>query len=116
MPRANRYFLHGYVWHITHRCHQKIFLLKFARDRRRYLHWLFEAKKRFGLCVLDYVVTYENIAFSAARCRLLSYDTCGLAQLRKSATIVISDVLEIREIWDVRCHSSPVTLKCFAGR
>jgi hypothetical protein len=54
MPRANRYFLPGHIWHITHRCHQKKFLLKFARDRRRYLHWVFEAKKRFGLSVLNY--------------------------------------------------------------
>jgi putative transposase len=61
MPRANRYFLSGYVWHITHRCHQRKFLLKFARDRRRYLHWLFEAKKRYGLCVLDYVITSNHI-------------------------------------------------------
>ena len=30
MPRANRYFLPGHVWHITHRCHKKEFLLKFA--------------------------------------------------------------------------------------
>jgi len=37
MPRANRHFLPGHVWHITHRCHQKALLLKFARDRRRYL-------------------------------------------------------------------------------
>ena len=29
MPRANRHFLPGYVWHITHRCHRKDFLLKF---------------------------------------------------------------------------------------
>jgi REP-associated tyrosine transposase len=57
MPRANRHFLPGHVWRITHRCHQRKFLLKFARDRRRYLHWVFEAKKRFGLCVLDYAVT-----------------------------------------------------------
>jgi len=61
MPRANRHFLPGYVWHITHRCHQRKFLLKFARDRRRYLHWLFEAKKRLGLCVLDYMVTSNHI-------------------------------------------------------
>ncbi len=54
MPRANRHFLPGYVWHLTHRCHHQAFLLKFARDRRRYLHWLFEAKKRFGLSVLNY--------------------------------------------------------------
>ena len=25
MPRANRHFLPGYVWHITHRCHRKKF-------------------------------------------------------------------------------------------
>jgi putative transposase len=32
MPRAHRYFLPNHVWHITHRCHQRDFLLKFARD------------------------------------------------------------------------------------
>jgi REP element-mobilizing transposase RayT len=61
MPRANRHFLPGYVWHLTHRCHHKAFLLKFARDRRRYLHWLFEAKKRFGLSVLNYMVTSNHV-------------------------------------------------------
>jgi len=61
MPRANRHFLPGHVWHITHRCHQKQFLLKFARDRRRYLRWVFEAKKRFGLSVLNYMVTSNHI-------------------------------------------------------
>ena len=44
MPRANRYFLPDHVWHITHRCHKKEFLLKFAKDRKRWLHWLFEAR------------------------------------------------------------------------
>ena len=61
MPRAHRHFLPGHVWHITHRCHQKAFLLRFAQDRRRYLRWLFEAKKRFGLCVLNYMVTSNHI-------------------------------------------------------
>lgn len=61
MPRANRYFIPGLVWHITHRCHKKEFLLKFARDRRRWLQWLFEAKKRYGLVILDYVVTSNHI-------------------------------------------------------
>ena len=61
MPRANRYFLPGYIWHITHRCHKKEFLLKFSRDRKRWLAWLFEAKKRYGLCVLNYVVTSNHI-------------------------------------------------------
>jgi len=61
MPRAHRYFLPGQVWHITHRCHERNFLLKFARDRQRYLRWLFEAKKRYGLCVLDYAVTSNHV-------------------------------------------------------
>jgi putative transposase len=61
MPRANRHFVAGHVWHLTHRCHKKEFLLKFARDRRYWLRWLFEAKKRFGLCVLNYIVTSNHI-------------------------------------------------------
>ena len=61
MRHANRYFLPGHVWYITHRCHQQAFLPKFARDRRRYLRWVFEAKKRFGLSVLNYRVTSNHI-------------------------------------------------------
>jgi len=44
MPRANRYFLPCHVSHITHRCHKKEFLLKFAKDRQRWIHQLFEAR------------------------------------------------------------------------
>lgn len=61
MPRAKRHFLPGYTWHITHRCHKKEFLLKFARDKSRWLHWLKQAKQRFGLPILDYVVTSSHI-------------------------------------------------------
>jgi putative transposase len=61
MPRASRHFLPGQLWHITHRCHEKSFLLRFARDRHAYVRWLFEAKKRFGLCLFNYVVTSNHI-------------------------------------------------------
>ena len=61
MPRANRHFVSGHLWHITHRCHKREFLLKFARDRRAWGRWLFEAKKRFGLCVLNYVATSNHV-------------------------------------------------------
>ncbi len=61
MPHANRCFLPNHIWHITHRCHKKYFLLKFVRDRRRGLYWLSEARCRFGLCVLDYTVTSNHI-------------------------------------------------------
>lgn len=61
MPRANRHALPGHAWHITHRCHRQQFLLKFARDRRLWRQWLFEARKRYGLCVLDFIVTSNHI-------------------------------------------------------
>ena len=46
MPRANRHFLPGHVWHLTHRGHERDFLLKFARDRNNYMRWLYEARKQ----------------------------------------------------------------------
>ena len=33
MAHAKRHYLHGHVWHITHRCHKKEFLLKLVKDR-----------------------------------------------------------------------------------
>ncbi len=61
MPRAKRYHLPGHVWHITHRCHKGEFLFKFARDRQCWIRWLFEARKRYGICVLNYMVTSNHI-------------------------------------------------------
>jgi putative transposase len=61
MPRANRYWLPGHVWHLTHRCHRRQFLLRFGRDRRLWSRWLYEARVRHGLCVLDYIVTSNHV-------------------------------------------------------
>lgn len=61
MPRAHRFHLPGFVWHITHRCHQREFLLKFQRDRTNWQHWLYQAKRRYNLRVLNYVVTSNHI-------------------------------------------------------
>ena len=51
MARAKRHYIPGYIWHITHRCHKREFLLKFSKDRRRYLQWLYQARKRYGLTI-----------------------------------------------------------------
>lgn len=61
MARANRHHIPGYVWHITHRCHKREFLLKFGRDKKTWRKWLFEARKRFGLCILNYTITSNHI-------------------------------------------------------
>ncbi|WP_320041733.1 hypothetical protein [uncultured Desulfobacter sp.] len=56
-----KFYIPGCVWHITHRCHKKEFLLKFARDRNRWLDLLFRAKQKYGLEVLNYIVTSNHI-------------------------------------------------------
>jgi len=61
MPRARRYFHSGLIWHITHRCHKKEFLLKFAKDRRTYIGWLYQAKRRYKIKILNYMITSNHI-------------------------------------------------------
>jgi putative transposase len=61
VARAKRHYVRGQIWHITHRCHKREFLLGFAEDSRRWMQWIFEAKKRYGLVILNYVVTSNHI-------------------------------------------------------
>ena len=61
MARAKRHYIPGQIWHITHRCHKRDFLLKLVKDRRKWLQWLFEAKRRYGLIILNYTVTSNHI-------------------------------------------------------
>jgi len=51
----------GQVVNITQRCHEKQFLLVDDADRRRWMYWLFQAKKFYGLSVLNYVVTSNHV-------------------------------------------------------
>ena len=66
MARALRIHLPGQVWHLTHRCHHRRFLLQFARDRRLWGAWLYEARRRFGLSVLNYTATSNRLAIGGS--------------------------------------------------
>ena len=81
MARAKRHFIPGYIWHITHRCYKREFLLKFARDRRRWLYWLYKARKRYGLTILNYMVTSNHI-------HLLGSDDGDREAIPKSSKLV----------------------------
>ena len=61
MPRANRHFIPGLIWHITHRCHKKEFLLKFRRDKLAWMYWALQAKIRYGLVILNFMITSNHI-------------------------------------------------------
>ena len=80
MLRGNRYRLAGHVWHLTERCHRRQFLLKFARDRRAWMKWLYESRKRFGLSVLNYQVTANHV-------HLLVLD-CGGDEIARSMRLI----------------------------
>ena len=60
MARANRHFIAGHIWHLTHRCHKRKFLLKFSKDRTRWMELLLEAKKRYQLSILNFIVTSNH--------------------------------------------------------
>jgi len=63
MPRANRYVVPGQIYHLTHRCHDRSFLLKFARDRTAYRQKLWEGLRQFQVALLNYGLTSNHVAF-----------------------------------------------------
>lgn len=116
MPRANRHFIPNHVWHITHRCHKKEFLLKFARDRRRWRYWLFQAKKRYNLCVLNYIVTSNHT-------HLLVKDR-GNGEIAKSMQLIAGRTAQefnkrkTRKgaFWEDRYHATAVDTENYLAR
>lgn len=61
MPRACRHVQPGHTKHVTHRCHSREFLLRFARDRQAYNGWLREGLRRFDVRLLTYCVTGNHV-------------------------------------------------------
>jgi len=58
---VNRYILPGQVCHVTHRCHDRAFLLKFARDRDAYRERLREALQDSAVHLLTYTITANHV-------------------------------------------------------
>jgi len=56
MPRANRYILPGHIYHITHRCHDRQFLFKFAKDRNGYRQRLIQTTREEAVSLLNYAI------------------------------------------------------------
>jgi putative transposase len=116
MSRANRYDLPGLVWHITHRCHNRDFLLKFRKDRDRYRHWLYEAKKRYGLILLNYTLTCNHI-------HLLAYDSGEHGVIERSMQLAEGRIAQeynkrqgrFGAFWQDRYHATAVNQASTSG-
>jgi putative transposase len=54
MARANRLKVEGGIFHLTHRCQNRVFHLKFVRDRELYRNKMREGLEQFRLWLMDY--------------------------------------------------------------
>jgi putative transposase len=61
MPRANRYITAGSIYHVTHRCHDREFLFKFARERNGYRSLLREHLHDSDVSLLAYCITSNHV-------------------------------------------------------
>ena len=52
-------------YHVTQRCQERRFLLRFKRDRRQYLQRLREAVARYPISVLNYMPTSNHVLCGA---------------------------------------------------
>ena len=61
MPRGKRYIVSGQIYHVTHRCHNKAFLLRFKKDRSAYRKMLWERLDQQSTSLLSYCITSNHI-------------------------------------------------------
>lgn len=61
MARANRLSGEGGIYHVTQRCHNRDFLLKFARDRDAYRAKLRDYLRECNVRLLDDCITCKHV-------------------------------------------------------
>jgi putative transposase len=61
MPRANRYIQPGYVYHLTHRCNNREFLLRCRSERIEYCSRLRNAVHKHRITLFDYCITCNHV-------------------------------------------------------
>ncbi len=61
MPRANRYILPGYAYHLTYRCHDRKFLLRCRLDRIEYCTRLRNAVRKHRISLFGFCVTCNHV-------------------------------------------------------
>ena len=61
MPRGRRYIVPGCVYHVTHRCHNRAFLLWFKKDRTAYRKLLRLRLQEANVALLSYCITCNHV-------------------------------------------------------
>lgn len=61
MPRANRYWVNGAAYHLTHRCHNREFLFQRVEDRDAYRSLLRRHVLESPVSLLSYTITSNHV-------------------------------------------------------
>src|SRR5678809_976897 len=61
------------LYHLTHRCHDRQFLFKLAKDRNRYRQIMWESLYHSAVEVFSYCVTSDPHAFPGAKRRTTTW-------------------------------------------
>lgn len=108
MPRANRCILPGYTYHLTHRCHNGSWLLRFAQDRTEYCKRLRISVREYGVSLLTYCIT-SNHTHLLAR----ADDPEAISALMQKLEGEFAEYYNIRKqrrgaFWDGRYHCTMI--------
>jgi putative transposase len=108
MPRANRYILPGYIYHLTHRCHNRKFLLRYRFDRIEYCVRLRKAVRKHRISLFGFCVTSNHVHLLGMSDRLLD-----LSQFMQQLEGAFADYYNIRKhrsgaFWGERFHCTMI--------
>jgi len=92
MPRATRYLENGYLYHLTHRCADGEFFLRFAKERDTYRKWLRIGTIRYHVSVLGYTIT-SNHTHVVCEVR----DRLAVAKMMKLASGTVAQQRNLRK-------------------
>ena len=112
MPRASRYILPGQTVHITQRCHNRSFLLKFAKDRTRYVDMLRERLEEHAIDLFTYCITSNHVHL-LLRDREAGGETSSIPAFMNSLAGDFAQAYNLRKrrsgsFWGDRYHASMI--------
>ncbi len=108
MPRSNRYILPGYLYHVTHRCHDRRLLLKFGVDRTEYRKRLREALRQYRISLFAYCITSNHTHLLLA-CRIPDDISCLMQKLEGEFAQYYNLKRSRRgAFWEDRFHSTMI--------
>lgn len=108
MPRSNRYILPGSIYHVTHRCHDRRFLLKFGLDRTEYRERLRRAVEKYRVSLYAYCITSNHTHLLVA-CRVKNDISRMMQQLEGEFAQYYNEKRSRRgAFWEDRFHTTMI--------